>query len=340
MSTSRFVTLKHDPSAVVFGKDFEIEDEFLHSFFDSIPAADRNDMFLKALKFGAYALKEQEIGQFLNYVENELDIRLHELKLLYQTRTLKEKGAAKGVVVEADIRTVLMDFIESSGWSDKVAPTGAKPGVLPKRKVGDIVTSLDGSSAKVVIESKWDDSYSLGEPTDRTSNPEGTAYGQNLTALINREAEVSIFVADWNHAHATVRGASDGILFHPEIPGFVALVDRNAGDWTNLKVAYGVARSLALHSASSISPAERTDRTLLVVKRVIRDLNEVLAIEKSLDSIMTSTNEIGKAVETIRSHFDRAMTSAKRSENLLRRVLAHEEIAEVEWKHFLDEAEP
>lgn len=164
MAEARFVSLGSDPKRVEFKGSKSIEDAFLYEFFKSYSADQYDDVLIKALTLGAYALKEERIAAFLGRAESELDGRLEELKILYKVRTLKEKATTKGVAAEQDIADVLQDFVEDRGWEDSIALTGEKVGVLPARKVGDVVVALNGSLTKIVLESKWDRSVTLGDP--------------------------------------------------------------------------------------------------------------------------------------------------------------------------------
>lgn len=166
-------------------------------------------------------------------------------------------------------------------------------------------------------------------------NPEKSAFGQNLTALINREAEVSIIVLDKSNVHGSIFGATEGILFQPEIPGFVALVDREANDWSNLKVAYAIARSIAFLSAGS---QYAPDRMMLLIKRFIRDLNLVREIESELTKIEKASDTISASTAGIRTRLSHVTKSARRSEELLTKSLDGAPIAETEWKSFFDES--
>jgi len=340
MADGKFVSLGSDPKRVEFSGAKTVEDEFLYEFFKSYPADLYDDAFLKALTLGAYALKEERIAAFLGRAESELDGQLEELKILYKVRTLKEKTTTKGVAAEQDIADVLQNFVDARGWDDSIVLTGEKVGVLPRRKVGDVVVSLDGSSTKIVLESKWDKSVDLGDPVTmktlftKTVNPEKSAFGQNLTALINREAEVSIIVFDKRNVHGSISGATEGIHFQPEIPGFIALVDREANDWSNMNVAYGVARSIAFLSADS---RYEPDRMMLLIKRFIRDLNLVLEIESELTKIEKASATISSSSGGIRTRLDHVLESARRSEELLTKSLGGSTIDEVEWKSLFDE---
>ncbi len=336
-----FIKLGSDPKRVEFTGEFILENEFIYEFFNGKRATEYDATFERALTLGCYALSVERIGAFLASAEVELDLRLEELKALYTIRTLKEKYAGKGAIVEADIASVLQDFIDQRGWSDTVSLTGETIGVIPRRKVGDLVAAINGSdNCRVVIESKWDKSVDFGDPTildeskNVTKKSEKTAYGQNLTALINREADVTIFISDTSIAHDTISNNVDGILFQPEIPGFIVLVNRDKGDWTNLFAAYSVARALAILSSEGKYEA---DRIAMIAKRLIRDLNNVFKLDAHLAKIDKGANQVLAASSDIRDQCANALQSAVRAQELLTRSLTGEAIPDLDWKTFYDE---
>ena len=339
-----FVTLRTNPNRVVFGGDHEIEDDFLYECFSSIPAEEYDDAFKKFLVVGAYAWKEERLATFFRKVEDEVEGRLEELKVLYKVRTLKEKATTKGVAVEKSARDVLQDFIDEQGWADEVQLTGEVGGVLPRRKVGDLVVEIVGTGRRVVIESKMNESVPVGDATTMdgagkvSHNPENSAYGQNLTAIVNREAEVAIIIFDKNTASPTVKGISDneyGLRFNPELPGFIALIEESTGDWSNLLLAYSLSRSIALLGEGIIDHR----RTELAVKRIVRDLERVRAVHKHVEKAEKSANETLKALGSVREVSLAAAESAGRTLELLQRVLAGKQVSELEWKQFFDEVE-
>lgn len=337
----RFVTLGSDPKRIEFTGDFVIEDEFLHDFFNSVKAADYDTVFARAFRLGVYALAEERIAAFLGTVERELDGRLEELKMLLTVKSIQEKYAGKGDIAEAEIDDVLQTFVDERGWADSITRTGGTIGVLPRRKVGDLVAKVNADDdCTVVIEAKWDKTVTDGDPShlDESANvtkkAESTAYGQNLTAVINREADVSIFVSDTRIAHSSLRDGNDGIVFHPEIPGFVVLVDRATNDWSNLRAAYTVARSLALLAREG---RWSTERIGIVCKRLVRDLSKIDELTTELGKITKATKQIDGAVEAITRHHAHLSNSATATDALLTRMLKGEAVTEVEWKAFYEE---
>jgi len=331
MAESNFISLGEDPKRVNFSGTKMIKDEFLHAFFETYKKNERDDAFIRALTLGAYAIKEERIAAFLGRAESDLDARLEELKVLVKVRLLKERTPMKGVVAEQEIMSELVELVETRGWNDSVQHTGTTRGKLNGRYVGDIVVTVNGSSAKIVIESKMRDDKALGEPTTRVANPGKTAFGQNLLGLINRDAEFAIIVFDRGNVHKSISGSTEGILFQPEVPGLVAIVDRDKGDWGNLRVAYEIARSLALlRSSGSYEP----ERILTVTKRLIRCINDVKSIETQLTKIIGSSQTIAKSAEGIRELLNEAVAEAERGKNVLERLSRSEEIPDEDWGEF------
>jgi hypothetical protein len=339
-----FVELGTKPNRVLFGGSHEIEDDFLYECFSQIPASEYEDAFKKFLVVGAYAWREERLAAFFRKVEDEVEGRLEELKVLYKTRTLREKATTKGTAVERDAATVLQEFIDEQKWQDEVTLTGESVGVLPRRKVGDLVVDLVGYDRRVVIESKMDASVLVGDPTTldgagkASHAPEKTAYGQNLTALVNRQADVSIIIFDKNTSSATVKAIHDkeyGLRFNPEIPAFVAIIDVSRDDWSNLFLAYSLARSIALLGDGAIEHR----RIELVVKRIVRDLGRVKQMDNQVGKAEKAANETLKALGSLREVSAAAAESANRSLELVSRVVSGQLVSGEEWKKFFDESD-
>ena len=162
---TKFINLKTSPNRVEFTGDFLIEDEGLYEFFKQYGAGEYDHWFERALRLGAYALEEERIAAFLGRAENEIDAGLERLKVIYKMVHLKEKSAGKGAVAEVELSDVLQRFIDDNGWGDEVTATGDKVGSIARRKVGDLVCSINNGAVSVVIESKMDASVAVGDPT-------------------------------------------------------------------------------------------------------------------------------------------------------------------------------
>ena len=118
----------------------------------------------------------------------------------------------------------------------EIVAIGDKVGAIARRKVGYLVCSINNGAVSVVIESKMDASVAVGDPTaldernKKSGNPEKSAYGQNITALVNRGAQMAICVFDKESLSASLRGLED-VTFQPELPGFIVKIDRARGDF-------------------------------------------------------------------------------------------------------------
>jgi hypothetical protein len=342
--TDTFVELRTNPNRVIFGGRFEIEDDFLYECFKAVPAAEYDDAFKKFLVVGAYAWREDRLQTFFRKVEDEVEGRLEELKVLYKVRTLRDKATTKGAEVERSAHEALQDFIDERNWGDEVALTGESVGKLARRKVGDLVVEIAGSERRVVIESKMDAKVPVGDPTELDGagkvnhTPEKTAYGQNLTAIVNREADAAIIIFDRNNASPTVRGiggAELGLRFNPELPAFIALIDPARDDWSNLFLAYSLARSLALLGEGTLE----VKRVELIVKRIIRDLDRLVKIDHQLRNAEKAANDTLNALKTVREVTEALAESSERSLNALRRLSNGEVLSPEALKQFFDEVD-
>ena len=109
-------------------------------------------------------------------------------------------------------------------------------GAIARHIAGDAVIHISGTDRRIVFESKADTSFSFGDPakvgaTTAGVKSETTSDGQGLTALVNREAKISIVVHFALSAHSTVtkRGIIQSM---PEQPGFIVIADRVNESWS------------------------------------------------------------------------------------------------------------
>lgn len=323
MAPGTFIALKTHPDRVEFRGEFLIEDEGLYAFFKQYGAGEYDAVFERALRLGAYALEEDRIAAFLGRAESEIDAGLERLKIIYKMVHLKEKSAGKGVVAEVELSDVLQGYIDSMGWSDEVTATGEKVGVLARRKVGDLVCSINNGAVSVVIESKMDASVPEGDPTSlderhkKSGNPEKSAYGQNLTSLVNRGSQVAISVFDQASVSASI-GKRAAITFQPELPGFIVKVDRARGDYANVCLAYSIAREIALVGVETI----HGEHLNILIKRMLRDLGVLAKTEADLKKIEQSANDTLRSVGSIREGIAGTQSSLESTSQLLKTVLA------------------
>ena len=323
MAPGTFIALKTHPDRVEFRGEFLIEDGGLYAFFKQYGADEYDAMFERALRLGAYALEEDRIAAFLGRAESEIDAGLERLKIIYKMVHLKEKSAGKGAVAEVELSDVLQGYIDSMGWSDEVTATGEKVGVLARRKVGDLVCSINNGAVSVVIESKMDASVPEGDPASlderhkKSGNPEKSAYGQNLTSLVNRGSQVAIAVFDQASVSASI-GKREAITFQPELPGFIVKVDRASGDYANVCLAYSIAREIALAGVEKI----HGEHLNILIKRMLRDLGVLAKTETDLKKIEQAANDTLRSVGSVREGIADTQLSLESTSQLLKTVLA------------------
>ena len=166
----------------------------------------------------------------------------------------------------------------------------------PKNKTGDIISEIDGNNElKIVVECKLDKSIRLGdiENKDIFIKKSDTAWNQLIEAQVNREAKASIIVFDISLVENSILKNFDNVGYIPEI-GFVAIINSQKGDYSNLAIAYMLARDIALNAK-----AIEIDKDLLaiIVNRIIKDMNEILLIRSLVESNIENNKSILKQLE-------------------------------------------
>lgn len=229
---------------------FEISDELVFRYFDSLPESEREVALLRAIRIGVLAQMEDRFSSFLAKTTDDLGVQLENLKLLFDMKQeVFHKTAIKGVAAENEILEFLDAYIDQRGLNDLVSLSGTTKGTLKNNKTGDIIAYVGGESAglKIAIECKFDKSIKLGDvdSSDIGSNKYDTAWSQLLEASVNRDANASIIVFDKTLADASIQRMVDGIAYIEDI-GFVCVIDYESSDYQNLAIAYTLARGLAL----------------------------------------------------------------------------------------------
>ena len=257
---------------------FELENQIVFNFFDRLTTVERDEKLLKALNIGVLALLEDRLSTFLAKTTNELGTELESLKMIFEMRQeVFFKSAVKGVLAEDDIASFLNNFFIEQRLSDKATLTGNAAGRIPKNKTGDIVCNVNGDSdLKVIIECKFDKSVRLGEISSKDvfTKKSDTAWSQLIEAQANRDGRVSIIVFDLSSIDNTVLSAIQNVRYISQI-GFVAIINSQKGDYSNLGIAYMLARDIAANA----HPIDM-DKDLLAIfiNRIIKDLGEIVQI--------------------------------------------------------------
>ena len=277
---------------------FEVSDELVFRYFDSLPEAEREAALMRAIRIGVPAQMEDRFSSFLAKTTDDLGVQLENLKLLFDLKQeVFHKTAIKGVAAENDILQFLEEYITLRGLGDVVSLTGTSKGLLKNNKTGDIMAFVGGESGgrKIAIECKFDKSIKLGDidSPDIGSNKYDTAWSQLLEASVNREANASIIVFDKTLADASIQKAVDGVSYVEGI-GFICIIDYESGNYHNLAVAYMLARGLALRKEGKTVEVEFVN---MLIQRLLKDIRDVQGIEGLVRNNIKNNQQILKSIE-------------------------------------------
>lgn len=276
---------------------FEILDELVYRFFDSLPENEREKALLRAIRIGVLATMEDRFSAFLSKTTDELVVQLENLKLLFDMKQeVFHKTAIKGVAAENDILEFLEAYIERFHLEDVVSLSGTSKGLLKNNKTGNILAYVGGNSGKkVAIECKFDKSIKLGDvdSPDIASNKYDTAWSQLLEATVNRDANASIIVFDKTLADASIQRIVDVVTYIDNI-GFICIIDYEASDYHNLAIAYNFARGLALRKDGKNLEVEFVN---MLIQRLLKDIRDVQNIEILVKNNIKNNQQILKNIE-------------------------------------------
>jgi hypothetical protein len=278
-------------------KEFEIENSIVFNYFDNLSASERDERLLRAIYIGVLALMEDRISAFLSKTSNELGTELESLKMIFEMKKeLFYKSSVKGMLAEDEIAEYLNQFFDEKRLKDRAILTANTTGSIPKNKTGDIICEINGNSdLRIVIECKFDKSIKLGdiESKEIFNRKADTAWSQLLEAQANRDAKVSLIVFDISLVDSSILKQFENVGFIPGV-GFVAIVDSQKGNYSNLTIAYILARDIALNARTV-----ELDKDLLamLVNRIIKDINEMLSIKTLVLSNIENNKAILKQLE-------------------------------------------
>lgn len=278
-------------------KEFEIENSIVFNYFNNLSANERDEKLLRAIYIGVLALMEDRISAFLSKTTNELGTELESLKMIFEMKKeLFYKSTIKGILAEDEIAEFLNNYFQEKRLKDRAILTGNTAGNIAKNKTGDIVCEVNGDdNLKIVIECKFDKSIRLGdiESKDVFTRKTDTAWSQLIEAKANRDGKVSIIVFDRSLVDNSILKLSENVGYISEI-GFTAIVDSQKGDYSNLSIAYMLARDIALNAKQV-----ELDKDLLaiLVNRIIKDVNEVLSIKSLVYNNIENNKAILKQLE-------------------------------------------
>lgn len=278
-------------------KEFEIENEIVFNFFNNLSVAERDDKLFRAIYIGVLALMEDRISAFLAKTQNELGTELESLKMIFEMKKeLFYKSTIKGTMAEDEIAEFLNNFFREKKIDDKALLIGNTAGSISKNKTGDIICVVNGNSEmKIVIECKFDKSIKLGDidSKDIFTKKSDTAWSQLLEAQANRESKISLIVFDISLIDNSILKIFENVGYIHGV-GFIAVIDSQKGDYSNLAIAYLLARDILLNAKEV-----ELDKDLLslIINRIIKDVNEVLIIKSLVESNIETNKQILKQLE-------------------------------------------
>lgn len=293
MAKKRIVSLDQNLKRVKI-TEFELENSTVFNYFDNLPESERDEKFKKALYIGVLAQMEDRLSAFLSKTQNELGTELESLRMIFEMKQeIFFRSAVKGMAAEEEIAEFLNNYFEEKGLSDKAQTTGTMQGKMEGNKTGDIVSFVEGREDKrISIEVKFDKSLKLGEITDKDifTKSGDTAWSQIIEAEINRDAKVSMIVFDKSLVDGSILKYTENVGFIKGV-GFVAIVDSQSGNYSNLIVAYHLARDIVL----SKKIFDYKDATLtMLLNRIIKDIEETLKVKKLVEGNIDNNKEILK----------------------------------------------
>jgi hypothetical protein len=206
------------------------------------------------------------------------------------------KSTIKGILAEDEVAEFLNKYFSEKRLKDKALLTGNTSGELQKNKTGDIVCEVNGvSDLKIVIECKFDKSIKLGDiaSKDIFIKKSDTAWSQLIEAQANRNAKVGIIVFDRSLVDGSIIKEYDNLGFIPDI-GFIVIIDSQKGDYSNLAIAYMLARDIALNAKI---PDVDFDFFSILLNRIIKDINEIIIIRTLVENNIENNKQILKQLE-------------------------------------------
>lgn len=277
---------------------FELDSEIVFEYFDKKVSADERDKtFLRAIYIGVLALMEDRLSSFLDKTSSDLGVELESLKKIFDMKQeVFFKTAVKGTIAENDIAEALRNYLESRNIKDEISLSGTEK-AQGDNKTGDIICKIDASGDKTIaIECKFNKNVKLGDIKGYevfNKNKQDTAWGQLIEADYNRESRCSIIVFDRALADSSITNFTDSVAYIPQV-GFVVIIDSQAGNYTNLFIAYMLARDIALHAKNV-----EYDKDLLaiIITRIVKDVTEIQKIKDMVVNNIKNNKDILKMLE-------------------------------------------
>ena len=148
---------------------------------------------------------------------------------------------------------------------------------------------------KIAIECKFDKSIKLGDidSKDIFTKKFDTAWSQLLEAQANRDSKISLIVFDISLIDNSILKNFENVGYIHGV-GFIAVIDSQKGNYSNLAIAYLLARDILLNAKEV-----ELDKDLLslIVNRIIKDINEILSIKSLVESNIETNKQILKQLD-------------------------------------------
>ncbi len=285
--------------------EFEMNKELIFNYFNSLSVGERDDMLLKAIYIGVLALREDRLSAFLSRTQNELGTELENLKMMFDfNMEVLQKSTIKGTMAEEEIARFLQEYLKQNKMKDDVSLTGSTSGNIEGNKTGDILCIVNNDeNRKIVIECKYDKSLTLGEIESK--NPmvkQDTAWSQLIESQANRGSRTAIIVFDRASVNASLEKEVVNVSFIPSV-GFICIVDSRRGDYSNLAIAYKLARDIVLNAGDI---EVDIDQLKMIVNRIIIVLTEIMQIKsmvgKNIDNNLDILKKLEKSMMLIEFH--------------------------------------
>lgn len=308
-------------------ESFELDNSVVFKFFDNLPSSERDEKLLKAIYIGVLALMEDRLSSFLSKTANHLGTELESLKMIFDMKQeIFFKSAVKGMIAEDEVASFLSHFFLEQKLPDKAVLSGNHAGVISKNKTGDIICMVnDQEDLKIVIECKFDKSVRLGniESKDIFSRKTDTAWSQLIEAQANREGKVGIIVLDASLADNSILNTVQNVRYIPAI-GLISIINSQKGDYSNLAIAYMLARDIALNAHTV-----NLDKNILsiFINRIIKDISDILNIK----SLVLSNIETSKK---ILSQLEKSLLSMDFSQKYLQKFLEDGQMSKEDLLNF------
>lgn len=296
--TARIIGNLDQQKKLIPVNSFELDNEIVFGFFDKkVPVEERDKTFLRALYIGVLALMEDRLSSFLDKTSSELGTELESLKMIFDMKQeVFFKTAVKGMIAESDIAEALKNYLESRCIKDEVLLSGTEQ-AKGSNKTGDIICKIDASGDKTIaVECKFNKGVKLGDIKDYevfNKTKQDTAWSQLIETDYNRESNCSIIVFDRTLADITITNLTDSVAYIPQV-GFVVVVDSQAGNYTNLAIAYMLARDIALHAKQK--PYDK-DLLAIIITRIVKDVTEIQKIKGMVENNINNNKAILKMLE-------------------------------------------